>query len=175
MKIYLLIFLLIFVSSVRASDDLIERADNISEGIREKYSINGDIEIFDGKVEMGAAEAKRYPLKGNMIILDSDRIDDINDFQLIGLMAHEMAHLEYYSEMNWLQLAVFALKYALSGSYATSIERETDMKAIEKGYGKELLGYREYRISHSFGDELEFLQENYLSSDEIKDLIKFIN
>lgn len=161
-------------SDKKSYSDLLERGNRISGEIKNNFSFigNEEIKIIIEKVNHGSAEAKRYPSKGNKIIIDSDKLQNVSDFELRGLFSHEIAHLESYSEMNWLQLGVFAIRYSVSDAFKKKVERETDVASVEKGFGKELLAFREYRLKTASKDDKKTLIAYYLSPEEIKKLEK---
>ena len=98
------------------------------------------------------------------------QLQGINNVELKGLLAHEMSHLETYSKMNYIQLIFYALHYESSDDFEKQVERSTDMKAIEKGYGKELSDYREFRLKTANEKDRKVLEKYYLGVEEIEDL-----
>ena len=74
--------------------------------------------------------------------------------------------------MGWLKLAFFAIHYSISDNFRKEVERKTDIKTIEKGYGEELLAFREYRLKTGSEKDKKILINYYLSPQEIKNLAK---
>ena len=136
------------------------------------YEINGDVSFVLKDRNIGSAEAKRYLFGNYVIVLDSNKLVDVDGVELEGMLAHELAHLESYSEMSFPGFLLFAIKYGLYSDFQRETERETDMNAIDKGFGKELLAFREYRLNTASEKEIEILKKNYLSIEEIKALIR---
>ena len=152
--------------------DFILKINEIYENISVHYEIDGEISFVLKEIKIGSAEAKRYPFGNYVITLDYEKLADAGDIELTGMLAHELAHLESYSEMNFPGFLLFGVRYGLSEDFRTKTERETDMKAREKGYGEELLAFREYRLATGSGEDIEVLNENYLSIDEIKVILR---
>lgn len=160
--------------SLVVSDDINEKLKSNLDYIKSGFSSFDykKINIVIKKIDVGSAEAKRYPLLGYIIIVDPEKLQNISDFELKGLFSHELVHLEHYSKMNWLQLGIFAVTYSVSDNFKKKVERETDTQAIEKEFGPELLAYREYRIKTGNQEDISFILEHYLSPDEIKGMIE---
>jgi len=175
MRIQLGVWVLAFVlvmSSARALGylNLEEKSSSIVVEMRQNFSMpeTEKITIFLASVANGAAEARRYPIRGAVIKLDGIELSNISDDELAGLMAHELAHLETYWGMNWLQLAFYGLRYEFSGDFRREAERETDMIAIQRGFGRELASFREYRLRTARDADKKIIEEYYLSPEEIK-------
>ncbi len=71
-------------------------------------------------------------------------IDRINQYQwpkeaVIGLFAHELAHIASYKRRAFLNRMLFVWNYYLSEAARRAVEREADEIAIEKGYGNALV------------------------------------
>src|SRR3989344_2442449 len=128
---------------------------------------NKDVRIVTRDVDNGSAEAKRYPLIGYEIIIDPEDLQNVGDFELQGLFSHELSHIEYYSEISWLQLGIFAVRYFVSNDFKKKVEGETDFRAIEKGFGEELLAFRENRLTTGSENDNKILIDYYLSPEEI--------
>jgi len=62
--------------------------------------------------------------------------------QKVGLFAHELSHLSYYSRRSRCGLIFFSLAYAFSKKFVRKIEKETDFYVVAKGAGKYLFGER---------------------------------
>ncbi len=172
MKTYLFILLLLIpLSNAMSEDELISNSIEIISDIKQDYTISGSIDLITLRIDEGSAEARRYP-SGNIIALDAEDLSTINNIQLKGLLAHELAHLESYSEMNYLQLLIFGMRYSISSNFQKEVEREADIKAIEKGFGEELLVYRIYRLESASDADKKMIMKNYLSPKEIEDKIR---
>ncbi len=92
-----------------------------------------------------------------------------NNFELKGVFAHELCHIEDFLTNNKWWYFVHGLKYIFSKSYRERYEKDTDKKAICKGYRKELKAFREKRWSIK-DKNLEKIKRFYLSPKEIENL-----
>lgn len=90
-----------------------------------------------------------------------------NNFELKGLFTHELCHIEDFLINNWWWNFVHVLKYGFSKSYRERYEKETDKKAICKGYRKELKAFREKRLGIK-DKNLKKMKRFYLSPKEIE-------
>lgn len=97
-----------------------------------------------------------------------DRSIPENGFRAI--LAHELAHVAYYTRKNRLQLLGLV---RLTGSSARSgFERKADLDAIQRGYGKGLIEYREWLYKQISSDQVAVKKKVYFSPPEITLLIK---
>jgi hypothetical protein len=65
----------------------------------------------------------------------------------IGIIGHELAHIDYYLHSNGWELISIALRYIFP-SFVDKFEHSTDKKAIEFGFEKELLNYSFWLSKH---------------------------
>ncbi len=65
-------------------------------------------------------------------------IAELSEDVRIGFIAHEVAHMLTYDQMNNAQTMKFALKYLLSKKYVYNVERYTDNVAIEHQLARQL-------------------------------------
>ncbi len=120
-------------------------------------------------------DANAFALPGNKIVIFTGLIDFLqNEEELIGIVAHEIAHIEENHVIKKLskEIGIATLFTLLSGSYSTdlvkeiartitstaydrNLEREADRLAVEYmvNAGINPLGYVE--LLKRFGDELE--------------------
>lgn len=82
-----------------------------------------------------------------------------------GIIAHELAHVLYYTEKNRLQL--LGMVRLLSSDENAEFERRADIEAISRGYGKGLAEYRRWLFQHIPGSALKGKTRNYFAPDEI--------
>lgn len=95
-----------------------------------------------------------------------------NNFELKGVFAHELCHLEDFLTNNYRWFFVNGLKYSFSKDYKEKYEKETDKKTICKGYRKELKAQREKRKSKIIKDKnYEKNKRFYLSPEEIDKVV----
>lgn len=149
----------------------LDRVQNLSDTIDDAYQIEGEVGFSLKRIEIGSAETRRYPFGRFVLILDKSKLEHASEYELTGLLAHELGHLEAYSAMNWISFGFFTVRYVLSDQYVETIEKNTDRTAVAKGFGEELLAYRTYRLAHSSGEEHAFLETRYLSPEEIRTLL----
>ncbi len=91
---------------------------------------------------------------------------------IIGALAHELCHLEDLKKKNFLQLITDSIRYILSKKHKQKIERKTDIRTVQKGYGKELLLQRKLREKMLGKKLFKKRSECYLSNEEISKRIK---
>lgn len=85
----------------------------------------------------------------------------------VGVIGHELSHIVSYLKMSNMQMIWFGIKYAFKKK---EIEGETDMMAIEKGFGEQIIEFNSY-LHHSPRTNKKYLQKKnkyYLSSVEIE-------
>jgi len=86
-----------------------------------------------------------------------------------GALAHELAHKIAYKNMNFLERILFKFKYK-NMNFRKKEEREADIIAVKKGFGKELI--KLFKESEKKFDKERFIKikKTHLSIKEIKDL-----
>ena len=85
----------------------------------------------------------------------------------VGVIGHELSHIVSYTQMSNLEMLWFGIKYAFKKK---EIEAETDMMAIRKGFGEQIIEFN-YYLHHSPRTNKKYLQKKkkyYLSSFEIE-------
>ena len=172
----IMVILLIGAGAVR-SGSLEERSISIVAEMRQNFSIpeTEKITISLASVENGAAEARKYPFKGAVIKLDENELSNLSDDELAGLMAHELAHIRVYSWMNWASLVFYGLRYEFSDSFKREVERGTDTRAIQIGFGRELGAFRNYRLRTANDADKKIIEKYYLSSEEIRNFTRGVS
>lgn len=55
-----------------------------------------------------------------------------------GLFGHELSHIVDYQSKNSLQLVLMGIAYASSKKYMRKVEYETDLRAIQHGFGEQI-------------------------------------
>jgi len=112
------------------------------------------------------------------VIIISDR-EDMNAEVLYGGMStcaqtgvigHEFSHILSYESMTNMQLLWFGIKYAFNRK---QVEAETDLMAIKKGFGKQIIEFNQY-LHRSPRTNKKYLQKKkkyYLTSYEIEQKI----
>lgn len=85
---------------------------------------------------------------------------------IIGGLAHELCHILTSIELSRGKSITDIILYRISIRYKTLDERNTDLQAIIRGYGKELLEF----MNHSEKEGYDYYKEDGLSVMEIKAL-----
>ena len=62
----------------------------------------------------------------------------------VGLLGHELAHIECYEEKSNFDLLVTGLKYLLSEKFKHEFEIDTDKRTIDHGLGWQLYDFELY-------------------------------
>lgn len=95
----------------------------------------------------------------------------------VGIIAHELCHTIYYHDLNTLEIFNWGLKYLLSKNFAPEHERNSDLLAIYKGFGWQLLDYATYirtapgiREWYESGGS-EWLDKYYMTDSEILEVM----
>lgn len=79
-----------------------------------------------------------------LIILNKDvRKKDIN--YKIGLIVHEISHIDLYRQISWPKYIYEGILYLTSRKFRSKNEWKTEMYAIKKGFYKEILHYSKDR------------------------------
>lgn len=126
---------------------------HIRKSIFSKYSASTKIDLFLG-----------------LSIWINPKYNIYNDFELKGLLAHELSHLEdWVIKGRWYRF-VNKLRCFLSKDYLKKYEKATDRRAICKGYRKELKAQRKKRWSIK-DKNLEKIKNNYLTPEEIERVV----
>jgi hypothetical protein len=82
-----------------------------------------------------------------------------------GIIAHELAHILYYSRRNRMRL--FGLVRLLRPQSRARFEREADAEAIRRGYAEGLKQYRNWLYQHVPASALPEKLRDYMSPAEI--------
>jgi len=86
---------------------------------------------------------------------------------MIGVLGHELSHILSYSTKNNLELIWFGIEYVFNRK---NIEADTDIIAISKGFGNELIKYNDYihNSPHTNSKYLKIKNKYYLTTTEIE-------
>ena len=103
-------------------------------------------------------------------------IDRINQYQwpreaVIGLFAHELAHIVSYERRSFVNRMLFIWNYYLSKDKRRKVEHEADMIAIEKGYGSELLLTRTLAIRDYDDERVSRMRDVYHWPEDLENII----
>jgi len=100
---------------------------------------------------------------GRYRILISDCLRRAPRRVLEGGIAHELSHIVVDSRLGPRQRDLAFQRYALSAAYRIRDERETDLRQIRRGYGRQLLAFLSYGKTLGF----RFTREHGLLRAEI--------
>lgn len=89
-----------------------------------------------------------------------------------SILAHELAHVLYYTEKNRFQL--LGLASLASKGFTQKFERKADLEAISRGYGDGLIAYRKWLYKNIPASKLTAKKRNYFSPEEIELLLEVL-
>lgn len=89
-----------------------------------------------------------------------------------GILAHELAHIVYYTKKNRFEL--LGLLSLASNDFTAKFERKADLEAIARGYGEDLIKYREWLYQNIPANDLASKKHNYFTPEEISLIIPAI-
>lgn len=116
-------------------------------------------------LKMGSMRASRGLFRYK-IIIDADKYKDANPHQIRGAFAHELMHFEYYASRNYLAYLFYIIHYLLSKQFMLKEEIENDKRTIKRGYGRDLIENRKYRLKGINLKNIKF--RPYMLPNEIK-------
>ncbi len=89
-----------------------------------------------------------------------------------AILVHEFEHIKDYNTMSSVKIGEMGSKYALSKKFRSKYERQTDVKALEKGLGAGLIGYRNWIYAKLSPKQLLLKKRYYLTPEEIESWIE---
>lgn len=139
----------------------------MNELISEKFPTlkNKEIRMEESKEPNGSADAKRFYSFLRIRITLGVRKYDKN--KLIGLLAHELSHLEYFITLSWFHYEIFRDFKLWFKKYLKEDEKNTDITVIKKGYARQLYLQRKSVWNTKRARKLRW---KYLSPNEVKDI-----
>ncbi len=151
-------------------DEFKIRSSKVFSSVDNNFSLpKQGVQLEYRKINDGSAEARKT-LFGYHIALDYEELENASNFELEGMFAHELSHIESYIDMNWFDIVIYAVKYQMFPGFRKEVEVNTDRRAIAMGFGTQLKSFREYRLRTASDSDKERLQKNYLSPEEIRTL-----
>jgi len=84
-----------------------------------------------------------------------------------AILVHEFEHIKDYDSMSSVKIGEMGSKYALSKKFRSKYERQTDVKALRKGLGAGLIGYRNWIYEKLSPKQLLLKKRYYLTPEEI--------
>lgn len=99
-------------------------------------------------------------------------IEDVPFNGLIGLIAHELAHVVDYEAMGVFGLSSLACKYG-NKNFKEKFEKNTDIETIKRGLAWQLYDWADFAMNKSDADEeyKAYKRKFYLEPTEIKQYI----
>lgn len=94
------------------------------------------------------------------------------DAAIRAIIAHELAHVLYYSERNRFEL--IGLVSLIDKSFTAKFERRADLEAIARGYGEGLIKYRLWLYQNIPAKNLDEKKRNYFSPEEIEKMLEIL-
>ncbi len=103
------------------------------------------------------------------------QFDHLKELSRDGVLAHELAHIDFFHELNFFGFIKFIINQGLPGGIKKS-ERATDYRTIEKGAGKALRSWSdETRTKYGLITNREMpkrFESRYLKPSEIDSVMK---
>lgn len=124
--------------------------------------------IFMDRKSLGYAS----PFSFNLYI----DINRINEYKwpkdaVVGLIAHELAHIVSYQRRTFLSRMLFIWDYYISEDTRRNVEHEADEIAIEKGHGPELVLTRTLAIRDYDQQRVTKMKSIYYWPEDLENLI----
>ncbi|MBN1377438.1 hypothetical protein JW949_03870 [Candidatus Woesearchaeota archaeon] len=147
---------------------------NNLEEILDDVVINGFPEFMDEDIWIEYKSIKKSLLKSGELTDEGFYIEvdnllkDTSANVIMGGVAHELAHLVTERNLSKYSSKKDGLHYKRSKRYKTLDERDTDLRAILRGYGPHLLEFMKYSKEKGF----PYYKKDGLSINEIKTLLK---
>ncbi|MFY0599985.1 MAG: hypothetical protein JXR03_09965 [Cyclobacteriaceae bacterium] len=90
----------------------------------------------------------------------------------VGILAHELGHIVYYHELNFVQIGIWGLKYVTKDEFHAIHERTTDLMPIYHGLGSQIYQYAYYvRKDPScvsfYENGKDFMDTYYMTDEEL--------
>ena len=89
-----------------------------------------------------------------------------------AIIAHELAHVLYYSERNRFEL--IGLVSLIDKSFTARFERRADLEAIARGYGEGLIKYRRWLYQNIPVKNVDEKKRNYFSPEGIEKMLEIL-
>ena len=145
---------------------------NNLEEIRDEVIRRGFPELMTENISIKYTQLKDaflycndFPKNGHHIKVDEELGNSPREV-LIGGVAHEFAHLVDAEKRNTKGKVVDYILYNYLRTYRIAVERDTDLQAIMRGFGTELLAFLKYTEKLEPHDE-----EHGLSAREVEAIL----
>jgi len=114
-----------------------------------------------------AATRLSTPFKPYEIRLNLDDVKKMGEFELTGVLAHELVHIDEWNKLFFIQ-KIFHLYQSKDEKFVTKDERDTDLKVIGLGYGQQLLAFQQYHDKYYKA----YKSGDGLTKKEIREILK---
>ena len=94
-------------------------------------------------------------------------LDGLDLQEQVGCIAHELTHIVDYENMSVLHILGFGAAYLFSKRFRRKVEHRTDMRAIDRGFGREVHAFVTKLEGSISGRYQRLKQRIYLDADEI--------
>lgn len=86
-----------------------------------------------------------------------------------AILAHELAHILYYTKKNRFEL--LGLASLASNGFSAKFERKADLEAVARGYGEGLIQYRSWLYRNIPSNNISKKKRSYFSPQEIQAML----
>ncbi len=184
-----MVILLFFNKSLYANEVLINKFDQDKlNGVKERITSLISMsfpELEEVDITIESFNSKEYflkvrPLKSFLfgksrykLSISNQLFDGQNSAPGIdGILAHELTHITQYEKMKGKENKIFKLLWSQTKQKSViKFERETDVEAIMRGYGPQLIDYRLWLYTKIPKDKVEKKKKEYLTPEEIQKII----
>lgn len=90
-----------------------------------------------------------------LLIRPNSFVDRISLNKRVALIAHEMAHFEYYKKRPSIGMLWWGFKYISSDKFRYRFEREADFTVVDRGLGKQMLDMSIYTNTYEIRNYIE--------------------
>ncbi len=94
------------------------------------------------------------------------------DSAIKAILAHELAHISYYTRKNRFEL--LGLARLVSDGFIANFERKADIEAIARGFGSGLIEYRKWLYKNIPAKSVKEKKRNYFSPEEVKVILEVL-
>jgi len=129
-------------------------------------TLESETDFFVSNLELATFEDppldRHYLVLYNPLLLDDPPPRDAT----VAILAHELKHVQDYTEMDSAELADFAIWYATAD--IADYEHETDEASLERGCGIGLIHYREWLYARISLEAATEKKRVYYTPEEIE-------
>ena len=178
----LVLFLIPSVAFAKQTDAIAKTQTIITEIVEKSYpelkkaKINvrifeSDANYFQSQFSLTrflTCQKLRYNLYVNPEVFNKNAPEEA----IRAIIAHELAHISYYSDRNRFEL--IGLVSLIDKSFTAKFERRADLEAIARGYGEGLIKYRRWLYQNIPAKNLDEKKRNYFSPEEIEKMLEIL-